>query len=110
MELHIGELRMTPPEGLGIVVKATWTHVAFACGRRSLTLYVGGKQILYEMTSGTHQFTGMTSPQTGAVYIGLPPPDLVPFSNKNFFFPGYLYNLTYHDNGLREEEVATMAL
>lgn len=56
-------------------------------------------------TSGMQQFSHLSGPQLGCCYVGVPPPDLVPYHAMHWFFPGYVFELAYHDEGLTPSQV-----
>ncbi|CAE8654150.1 unnamed protein product, partial [Polarella glacialis] len=105
MFLMIGETRFAGPDDVGLIKRRHWHHVAVVVARRQLLLYVDGQKVMQESTAGSHQFVGLHGPQHGVIYIGLPPSDMAPYNARNWLFPGYVFQLAYHDEGISQNEV-----
>ena len=93
----------------GQVRRGRWAHVALVLGRRRILVYLNGDLVLEQDTSGKQQFS-LSGPQRGTCYVGVPPPDLVPFHAMNWFFPGFIFELAYHDEGLTASQVQNLHL
>ena len=105
LEVCLSENKLQPNEGKGYLRRHSWAHVALMLGRRSIVLYLNGEEILKAFTSGMQQFSHLSGPQLGSCYVGVPPPDLVPYHAMHWFFPGYIFELAYHDEGVTTSQV-----
>ncbi|CAE7451856.1 RYR1 [Symbiodinium natans] len=107
-EVRLGASHFVPDEGTGGLKRHTWAHVCLVLGRRHVILYVNAELTMQKETSGMQQFSNLRGPQRGTCYVGIPPPDVVPYHAMNWFFPGYIFELAYHDEGLSASQVQVL--
>ncbi|CAE7235044.1 RYR1 [Symbiodinium pilosum] len=107
-EVRLGESHFVPNEGTAGLKRHSWAHVCLVLGRRNIILYVNAEVAMEKETSGMQQFSNLRGPQRGTCYVGIPPPDVVPYHAMNWFFPGYIFDLAYHDEGLSASQVQVL--
>ncbi|CAE7450627.1 RYR1, partial [Symbiodinium necroappetens] len=107
-EVRLGDSHFVPDEGTGVLKRHAWVHVCLVLGRRNIILYINAEVVMQKETSGMQQFSNLRGPQRGTCYVGIPPPDLVPYHAMNWFFPGYIFELAYHDEGLSASQVEVL--
>eukprot|EP00439_Symbiodinium_sp_Y106_P069762 s961_g12.t1 len=107
-EVRLGNSHFVPNEGTGGLKRHAWVHVCLVLGRRNIILYINAEVVMQKETSGMQQFSNLRGPQRGTCYVGIPPPDLVPYHAMNWFFPGYIFELAYHDEGLSASQVEVL--
>jgi hypothetical protein len=109
LAIKVGRELHEPDKGFGIFNENSWVHFTVVVHRKSIELYVNGERIYSGLLSETNMYTRADhGRQHGICFIGIPPPDLMPAAAASTFFSGFLYNFTYHDDALTEEQVAAM--